>query len=81
MRTWQLQEAKSRFSELVQKALDEGPQAVTRRGEEVVIVVPAAEYNRLTGRIPDFKEFLMSAPDLSILEIDRPKDPPRAIDL
>jgi prevent-host-death family protein len=79
--TWPLQDALSRFSELVQKALDEGPQAVTRRGQEVVIVVPAAEYDRLTGRIPDFKELLMSAPDLSILEIHRSKEPAREIDL
>jgi prevent-host-death family protein len=81
MRTWQLQEAKSRFSELVQKALDEGPQAVTRRGEEVVIVVPAAEYNRLTGRTRDFKEFLLSFPDVEGFEIERSREPTREIEL
>ncbi len=37
--SWQLQEAKQRFSELVRRALEEGPQTVTRRGEEVVVVI------------------------------------------
>ena len=62
MRKWQLQEAKQKFSELVQRTLDEGPQAVTRRGEEVVVVVSAADYQRLSGQKPNFKEFLLSIP-------------------
>jgi prevent-host-death family protein len=79
--SWQLQEAKQRFSELVRRALEEGPQTVTRRGEEVVVVVPAEEFRRLTGEKPDFKEFLMSAPDLSVLGLERPKEMPRDIRL
>jgi prevent-host-death family protein len=80
--SWQLQEAKQRFSELVQRALDEGPQVVTRRGEEAVVVIGAEEYRRLTGRIPDFKEFLLSAPDLSDLGLDTDeRDLPRDVDL
>ena len=78
---WQLQEAKQRFSELVQKVLDDGPQVVTRRGEEVVVLVSAAEYERLAGRVPDFKQFLQSAPDLEGLEIERDDTPARRIDL
>jgi len=46
---WQVQEAKQRFSELVQRALDEGPQTVTRHGDEVVVVLSKREYLRLTG--------------------------------
>jgi prevent-host-death family protein len=79
--SWQLQEAKQRFSELVRRALEEGPQTVTRRGEEVVVVVRAEEFRRLTGDKPDFKEFLMSAPDLSVLDLERPKEMPRDIEL
>ena len=67
---WQVQDAKQRFSELVQRALDEGPQVVTRRGKDAVVVLAADEYRRLTGRVPDFKAFLQSAPDLSELELD-----------
>ena len=62
---WQMHEAKQRFSELVQRALDEGPQVVTRRGQEVVVVLAAEEFRRLTASKPGFKELLLSAPDLS----------------
>jgi antitoxin Phd len=47
---WQLQTAKARFSELVRRALAEGPQFVTRRGKETVVVLPAEEFERLIKR-------------------------------
>ncbi len=78
---WQLQEAKQRFSQLVQRALDQGPQVVTRRGEEVVVVVSATEFQRLTGSVPDFKDFLLSLPDLGGLEIRRATDAARLVEL
>ena len=78
---WQLQEAKQRFSELVQRVLDEGPQVVTRRGREVVVLVSASEFQRLTGRVPDFKEFLLSGPDLGELEIQRDQREARRVEL
>ena len=77
---WQLQEAKQRFSELVRRALEEGPQTVTRHGEEVVVVVPVEEFRRMSGGKPDFKEFLMSAPDLSVLDLERPREMPREVE-
>jgi prevent-host-death family protein len=81
--SWQLQEAKQRFSELVRRTLEEGPQVVTRHGEEVVVVVPAAEYRRAGEKKPDFKEYLMSAPEgLENIIPERPKDDfPREVDL
>jgi antitoxin Phd len=81
--SWQLQEAKQRFSELVRRALDEGPQVVTRRGEEVVVVVPAEEFRRMSEQKPDFKEYLMSAPEgLELIVPERPpNDFPREVDL
>ena len=78
---WQLQEAKQKFSQLVRRALDEGPQIVTRHCEEVVVVLSAKEFRRLTGSTLDFKDFLLSGPDLSALEIERTREPPREIDL
>jgi prevent-host-death family protein len=42
--SWKLQDAKQRFSELVRRTLEEGLQVVTRHGREVVVVVPADEY-------------------------------------
>lgn len=81
MAVWQLQEAKQRFSEVVRRAHDEGPQVVTRHGEDVAVVIDMAEYRRLKGDEPDFKEFLLSAPDLSELDLTRSKDLPREIEL
>jgi prevent-host-death family protein len=83
---WQLQEAKQKFSELVRRAEREGPQVVTRHGEEVVVVVPVEEYRRLSGRDGQkmsFKEFLMSAPEgLEMIIPERPRDDyPREVDL
>ena len=78
---WQLQEAKQRFSEVVRRALDEGPQVVSRHGEEVVVVLSTQEYERLKGPKPDFKEFLLNGPDLSLLEIHRSKEPSRQVEL
>ena len=44
---WQLQEAKAKFSQLVQKAIDEGPQTVTRHGKPAVVVVAAEQFELL----------------------------------
>ncbi|MCX7327384.1 MAG: type II toxin-antitoxin system Phd/YefM family antitoxin, partial [Hyphomicrobiales bacterium] len=45
---WQLQDAKNRFSEVVSKAMREGPQTVTLRGDRAAVVVSAEDYDRLT---------------------------------
>ena len=92
MKTWQLQEAKQRFSELVRRAEREGPQVVTRHGEEEeeeeVVVVLVEEYRRMSEcddgeKKMDFKEFLMSAPEgLELIISERPpNDFPREVDL
>lgn len=78
---WQLQEAKQKFSALVRDALDKGPQIVTRHGEEVVVVVAAEEFRRLTGTTPDLKEVLLSGPLLDGLDLERSRELPRDIDL
>ncbi len=62
MGSWQLQEAKSRFSEFLNAALEEGPQIVTRRGVETAVLVPIEEWRRLQGRRPNIKELLLSGP-------------------
>jgi prevent-host-death family protein len=77
---WQLQEAKAKFSELVQKAVDEGPQTVTRRGEEVAVVLSTEEYRRLLKGQIDFKEFLTLAP-LKGVDLKRDRSPARDVDL
>jgi prevent-host-death family protein len=47
MRSWQLQEAKARFSAFLEASLKDGPQLVTRRGVEMAVLVPIAEWRRL----------------------------------
>jgi prevent-host-death family protein len=77
---WQLQEAKQRFSELIRSVEAEGPQFVTRHGEEVAVVMSIAEYRHLRHEGEDFKAFLQSAPDLDLV-IDRPVLPARLVGL
>ena len=77
---WQLQMAKQRFSELVARALREGPQVITRRGEEVAVVLSTDDYRRLTGT-PDFKRFLTDGPDFEPLEIERDDRSARTVSL
>jgi antitoxin Phd len=60
---WQLQDAKARFSELVQKAIEEGPQTVTRHGKEAVVILSAEEYRKLQAWRPGLLEVLMSGPE------------------
>jgi len=79
--TWQVQTAKQRFSELVERAVNEGPQIVTKHGREAVVVLDIREYRRLLGVPMDFKEFLMSMPPIDDLEIERSTDVGRDIDL
>jgi len=60
MRTWPVQDAKARFSALLDATLQEGPQVVTRRGVEAAVVVPIEQWRRLQ-RIsqPTLKELLL----------------------
>jgi prevent-host-death family protein len=81
MMSWQVQTAKQRFSELVERAVNEGPQIVTKHGREAVVVLDVREYRRLRGVPMTFKEFLMSGPDFSILDLERQQDLPREVDL
>ena len=78
---WQLQTAKARFSELVQKSIDEGPQTVTRRGKPAVVVLSVQEYERLRQRKPSLKEVLMSGPEGEFEVPPRVRDSGREIDL
>ena len=77
---WPLQDAKQRFSELVERARSEGAQIVTRHGREVVAVVPIERYRELMADDDGFKDALLSGPDLDQLEIVR-RDQARVVDL
>lgn len=81
MQHWQLQEAKQRFSELIRAVETDGPQVVTRHGTEIAVVLEIADFHRLKGEDPDFKSFLVAAPSLDNLEIERSTSAARAVEL
>jgi antitoxin Phd len=76
---WQLQEAKAKFSELVQTAIEAGPQTVTRRGKPAVVVVAADEFERMRERTPTLKELLLECP-LEGVDLERPRDYGRGVE-
>ncbi len=79
---WKLQEAKNKFSKVVRDALSSGPQYVTRRGLETVVVLSVKEYESLISKKQPFNKFLLSCPRMDDdFEIERQKDYPRSIDL
>ena len=56
-KTWQVQDAKARFSELLETSLAEGPQIATKRGVETAVLLPIDEWRRLEKRArPDLKQ-------------------------
>ena len=58
---WQVQEAKARFSELLEASVKDGPQIVTKRGVETAVLVPIDEWRRLQERArPTLKELLLA---------------------
>lgn len=80
--TWKLQDAKARFSQLVENALKIGPQFVTRRGKKAVVILSTEEFEQLVSKKASFKEFLMSCPKISDdFEFERQKDTSRSIEL
>ncbi len=68
---WELEDAEQRFGELLRRAVEEGPQVVSRYDEGVAVLLSAETYRTLSGRDNDFKDFLLSAPDMSELELER----------
>ncbi len=60
-KTWQVQDARARFSELLKTSLAEGPQIVTRRGVETAVLVPIDQWRRLEKMSsPNLKELLLA---------------------
>jgi prevent-host-death family protein len=78
---WALQDAKNRFSEVVQRARREGPQTVTLRGERAAVVLSAADYDALVRDRPSLVDDLLSGPawdhDLADFVGARAKSPSR----
>jgi prevent-host-death family protein len=71
--TWQLQEAKNKFSELVDKAQNEGPQIVTRHGKEAVVIISVRDYQKIIRPKSNLFQFMQSSP-LHGMSIDTERD-------
>ena len=86
---WQIQDAKQRFSEMIRAVMNEGPQVITRHGEEVAVVVDIGEYRRLTRPSVDLVTVLLGGPKLddgtadvfAEIEAERKTDFGRVVDL
>jgi prevent-host-death family protein len=80
---WQLQEAKARLSEVVRRAVDEGPQHVSVRGEPAAVVLSEREYRQLTSQRPSIVDHILAgepwSDDLVESINDRPHGPDRDI--
>lgn len=70
---WQLQEAKNRFTEVVQKASEEGPQTIMKNGNDYVMMLSAEDYRELKQPKNSLIEFFQSSP-LSVVELDLKRD-------
>ena len=77
---WPVAEAKNRLSEVMRRALSEGPQRIAKR-DAAVIVIAEAEYRRLTGERPDLVGYLLAGPSLDDVELTRDRSPMRPVDL
>jgi prevent-host-death family protein len=78
--SWQIQEAKQRFSELIRAAHADGPQVVTRHGQEIAVVIDIADYRHLKGETAEFKDYLRSGPGFDGLDLERTAERPRSTD-
>jgi prevent-host-death family protein len=80
---WKLQDAKARFSELVRRAQTEGPQRVTVRGHDAVVVIAADELERLLPPTSDAVPFVafMESLSVNVLDLTRDRDLGRDIAL
>lgn len=79
---WQIQEAKAKFSQIVEDANVKGHQTITKQGKPVAVILSKKEYDKITKPKTSLLAFFKSAPCQDVdLDIQRQKDLPRDIDL
>lgn len=82
MTSWQLQDAKARFSQVVKSAITDGPQEITVHGKPAAIVLSADDYARLAGGKPSFVDFVQQSPLRgAALVVKRDRSPVRRVRL
>ena len=77
---WQLQEAKNKFSEVVNHAQTDGPQEISRHGAKAAVVISFEEYKKLKQRRGSIVDFFRASP-LNEIDLKRVKDLPREVEL
>jgi antitoxin Phd len=81
MAAWQVQQAKTRLSEVIERARTEGPQTITRHGAERAVVLSIEDYRALVAHKPDFKAHLLGGPKIDDFTIERDRDTGRDVEL
>jgi antitoxin Phd len=81
MNKWQVQDAKTRLSELIERARTEGPQTITRHGTERAVVLSIEDYHTLAAHKPNFKAYLLNGPKVDEFSVERDPDTDRTITL
>jgi antitoxin Phd len=82
MATWQVQDAKTRLSEVIERArAEEGPQMITRHGKDRAVVLSIEDYRVLAAHRPDFKSYLLNGPKVDDFGVERDRDAGRAVEL
>lgn len=81
MSRWQVQKAKAHFSQVIEEALTNGPQIVTRHGMERVVILSVADYRALTAHRPKLNSYLLGGPKVDEFEVERDRDFGRSVDL
>ena len=81
MALWQLQQAKTRLSEVIEEAQVKGPQIITRHGAERAVLLSISDYGSLVAHKPDFKAYLLGGPKVEGFEIEPSRDTGREIEL
>ena len=80
--SWTVAEAKAKFSEIIKRAMSEGPQTITRKGRTAAVVVGAEEWQRKTKRVGSLADFFAASPLRgSGLKVRRRMERPRKINL
>ena len=80
--SWALQDAKNKFSEVVEMTLREGPQTVTRYGTPVVVIMAVEDYEKRQRPKGSLLEFFRNSPLYGVeLDITRDKSPGREVNL
>lgn len=80
MHTWQIQDAKNKFSEMIEEATRHGPQVITRRGVEAAVALSYDEYRKMLLGQQKLSEFFQESP-LAGIDLDLERDVSAARDI